>query len=158
MPLKSFASRVRVADGRALPFGDGEFAIGFSNAVIEHVGSRDQQRLFVAELVRTCRRVFIATPNAGFPIDPHTLLPVVHWLPRRYRDWILRHLGQAVWADESMLNPVGARDLGRLCPAGARARLIRQRVAGLTTVLIAVGSIDHNESGNDVTVDPSPSE
>jgi hypothetical protein len=82
------------ADGRSLPFADGAFSIGFSNAVVEHVGSREDQRRFVAEMVRTCRRVFIATPDAGFPLDPHTLLPFIHWLPRRYRDPLLRRFGQ----------------------------------------------------------------
>jgi hypothetical protein len=125
-----------------LPFEDDAFAIGFSNAVVEHVGTRDDQRRFVAELVRTCRRTFIATPNAGFPLDPHTLLPFVHWLPRRARDRVLRRLGQGRWADELELNPLGARDLLALFPAGTPVRLVRQRVAGLTTVLIAVAGED----------------
>ena len=37
---------------------------------------------FVAELCRVARRVFVTTPNRWFPLDPHTLLPFVHWLPR----------------------------------------------------------------------------
>ena len=45
--------RVVVADGRSLPFEANSFDIGFSNAVIEHVGSRDEQRRFIEELVRT---------------------------------------------------------------------------------------------------------
>src|SRR5947207_9472258 len=60
------------ADGRRLPFGDGQFDIAFSNAVVEHVGGgRDGQRAFVGELCRVARRVFVTTPNRWFPPDPH---------------------------------------------------------------------------------------
>ena len=134
------------ADGRDLPFADGTFDIGFSNAVVEHVGSREDQRLFVAEMVRTCRRSFIATPNAGFPIDPHTLVPFVHWLPRRQRDRLLRALGQGRWAGEDALHPLRARDLLGLYPAGTSVRLVRQRVIGMTTVLIAIAGPDGDGS------------
>ncbi len=72
------------ADGRLLPFGDGEFDIAFSNAVVEHVGGREDQRAFVHEVCRVARGTFVTTPNCWFPIEVHTLLPVVHWLPRRY--------------------------------------------------------------------------
>lgn len=129
---------VVVADGRALPFGDGEFDIGFSNAVIEHVGSREQQRRFAAELSRTCRRVFLCTPNRAFPVDPHTLLPFVHWLPRQWWNAVLRWTGNAQWASEQTLNPLSARDLAALFPAGVRVRIERQRMVGLTSVLIAI--------------------
>src|SRR5881275_2373029 len=77
--------RVRAvrADGRDLPFADGEFDVGFSNAVVEHVaGGRGGQRAFLHELCRVSRRVFVTTPNRWFPIEVHTLLPLVHWLPR----------------------------------------------------------------------------
>jgi SAM-dependent methyltransferase len=126
------------ADARALPFADRTFEIGFSNAVIEHVGNRAEQRRFVAEIVRTCRRAFIATPNARFPIDPHTLLPFVHWLPRTIRHPLLRWSGNAKWASEEALNPLDARQLKSLFPAGSRVRIVPQRLLGLTTVLIAI--------------------
>ncbi len=128
------------ADGRHLPFADHAFDIGFSNAVIEHVGGIDEQRAFVAEMVRTCRRVFIATPNAWFPIDPHTLLPFVHWLPRRIRHPVLRSTGNARWASEGALRPVGTSELKAFFPPGSRVRIVRQRLLGLTTVLIAIAA------------------
>ena len=87
-PLENFAAafpQVRhvVADGRSLPFADGEFDVAFSNAVVEHVGGRADQVAFVHELCRVATRVFVTTPNRWFPVEVHTLLPVAHWLPRR---------------------------------------------------------------------------
>jgi SAM-dependent methyltransferase len=70
------------ADGRRLPFADGEFDIAFSNAVVEHVGDREAQRAFVQEVCRVARCVFVTTPNRWFPVEVHTLWPFVHWLPR----------------------------------------------------------------------------
>src|ERR1043166_5968787 len=82
------------ADGRDLPFGDGTFELGFSNAVVEHVaGGREEQRRFVHELCRVAGRVFVTTPNRFFPIEVHTLVPFAHWLPRRPRDRVLRARG-----------------------------------------------------------------
>jgi SAM-dependent methyltransferase len=66
---------------RALPFADGEFDVVFSNAVIEHVGGPERQRQMVSEALRVGRRVFITTPNRRFPVEVHTRLPLVHWLP-----------------------------------------------------------------------------
>lgn len=142
-PVPAFAAafpdvRVVEADGRRLPFPDGVFGIGFSNAVVEHVGGRDDQRRFVAEMVRTCRRTFISTPNRGFPVDPHTLIPFAHWLPRRLWYATLRVTRNGRWANEQVLNPLNGRELLGLFPAGVHVRIERQRVLGLTSVLIAV--------------------
>ena len=68
-------------DACALPFADESFDVVFSNAVIEHVGDVERQRLFVGEALRVGRRVFLTTPNRWFPIEVHTRLPLVHWLP-----------------------------------------------------------------------------
>ena len=121
--------RVVQADGRALPFGDAEFDIAFSNAVVEHVdGGRDGQRRFVAELCRVARRVFVTTPNRWFPVDPHTLLPLVHWLPaHEVRDRLLRARGF-----DDVLDPLGPRALAGLFPYP-----VRVINSGLT--LVAVG-------------------
>jgi hypothetical protein len=123
--------RVRAvhADGRRLPFADGEFDLGFSNAVVEHVaGGRSGQRQFVGELCRVARRVFVTTPNRWFPLDPHTLLPFVHWLPPGpLRERLLRARGF-----DDVLDPLGPTELASLFPYPVR--IINR---GLT--LVAVG-------------------
>jgi SAM-dependent methyltransferase len=142
-PMPSFADhfpqiRFVEADGRALPFPDGSFDIGFSNAVVEHVGSREQQAQFVSELLRVSRRVFISTPNRRHPIDPHTLLPFAHWLPRPRWEWVLRRTNNAQWIGVGRLNPLSEREFLAMFPAASRPRLLRQRLLGLTSVLVVV--------------------
>jgi hypothetical protein len=66
-------------DGKHFPFEDRAFDIVHSNAVIEHVGSREAQRQFLSELRRVARSGMITTPNKYFPIETHTLLPLLHW-------------------------------------------------------------------------------
>jgi SAM-dependent methyltransferase len=102
------------ADGRDLPFADREFDIAFSNAVVEHVGGQDAQRAFVGELCRVAGRVFVTTPNRWFPIDVHSLVPVVHWLPRDAQNSILRRLGKEEIA------PLGPRQFRALFPIPVR--------------------------------------
>jgi SAM-dependent methyltransferase len=132
-PLERFAAafpRVRVvqADGRALPFADGAFDVGFSNAVVEHVGGgRAGQRRFVHELCRVARRVFVTTPNAFFPLEVHTLLPFAHWLPPPARGRVLRVAGF-----DDVLEPLGPRAFASLFP-------YRVRVLNRGMTLVAVG-------------------
>ncbi len=105
--------RVVRSDGRELPFADGAFDLAFSNAVVEHVdGGREGQRRFVRELCRVARQVFVTTPNRLFPLDPHTLLPFVHWLPQGpVRERLLRARGF-----DDVLDPLGPSALAGLFP------------------------------------------
>jgi SAM-dependent methyltransferase len=104
-------------DACALPFADKSFDVVFSNAVIEHVGDIDRQRLFVAEALRVGRRVFLTTPNRWFPIEVHTMLPLVHWLPRGASDRAYDLAGKG-WARENHL--LGSGDLQGLFPGPVR--------------------------------------
>jgi SAM-dependent methyltransferase len=122
------AVRAVQADGRALPFADGEFELGFSNAVIEHVdGGRAGQRQFVHELARVARRVFVTTPNQFFPLEVHTLLPFAHWLPPSLRERAVRARGF-----DATLDLLGPGELASLFPYSVR-------VLNRGMTLIAVG-------------------
>jgi SAM-dependent methyltransferase len=98
-------------DALELPFEDRSFDVVFSNAVIEHVGGADEQRRFVAEALRVAPRAFVTTPNRWFPIEVHTRLPLVHWLP----DTISHRAYDLVrkpWAKRNrLLGPGAFRDL-----------------------------------------------
>jgi SAM-dependent methyltransferase len=130
VPLPRFAEqfpmiRSVTADGRELPFADDAFDIAFSNAVIEHVGGRDDQRRFVHELCRVAKRVFISTPNRWFPVETHTLLPFAHWLPHGARNSLFGAVGQSRWAD---LNLLSGRQLVELFPDPARVQVVESRI------------------------------
>jgi hypothetical protein len=100
------------ADGLNLPFRDASYDFVHSAAVIEHVGSRDRQAAFLRELWRVARRgLFVTTPNRWFPIEVHTVLPLVHYLPPRLFRKLLTNLGQPFFADEANLNLLSRRDL-----------------------------------------------
>lgn len=80
-----------VGDGTRMQFADQEFDIVFSNSVIEHLGTAEQQRAFAREVERVGKSYWIQTPAYEFPVEPHFFTPFVHWLPKRVRRHLLRN-------------------------------------------------------------------
>ena len=109
---------VQIVPHERLPFSDGQFDVAYSNAVVEHTGSRANQRAFLAELCRVARRVFVAVPNRLFPLEQHTGLPLLNYLPLPIFRALLRQTKFAHWAAEENLNPVFAGEFQRLFPPG----------------------------------------
>jgi len=133
-----------IADGRSLPFADRSFDIVYSNAVLEHVGTRYDQLLFLREICRVAgRAVFVATPSRAFPVDSHTLIPFAHWGPPSVRAAVYGPLGRGSWADIHKLNMLWASELEDLAGRATRApcEVRRQRVAGLTSNLVLVAHL-----------------
>ena len=121
------------ADATSLPFGDDEFAIAYSNSVVEHLPP-EARAAYAREVQRVAARWFVQTPNRWFPIEPHALLPCVHWLPRPLgrRLWRLGVSGDPY--DEVRL--LGPRELRSLFPD---AVIVRERIGPFTKSLVAVG-------------------
>ena len=83
-----------------------------SNATIEHVGSHKNQLRFIKECLRISKKyVFIQTPNKFFPIDFHTLLPIIHWLPKKIHRKILKTIRLNIYSLEKNLNLLRLKDL-----------------------------------------------
>jgi SAM-dependent methyltransferase len=101
-------------DGRIFPFGDKAFDIGWSNAVLEHVGDEEKQCLFLKELSRTCKCLYFTTPNRFFPFEVHTRLPLLHWLPKKIFDKLLLTFTSKGWATGDAMHLLSCRKLKKI--------------------------------------------
>lgn len=124
------------ADGANLPFPDKSFDLVLSFAVLEHVGNRKQQQAFVHELCRVGRICYITTPNRWYPVEFHTVLPLIHWLPPNLHRRILQWLGKSFWAKEAHLNLLSHREMLELLPGGVRVETHHNKLFGLTSNLV----------------------
>jgi SAM-dependent methyltransferase len=93
---------VRADAAEGLPFADGEFDLVYCSSVIEHVPPA-RREAFAAEVRRVGRGWFVQTPAASFPIEPHSLLPGAHWLPRPLRRAYWRLGAAGGWEEISLL-------------------------------------------------------
>jgi SAM-dependent methyltransferase len=100
-----------IYDGKRFPFSDNTFDICWSNAVIEHVGDKERQVLFLKEIYRVGKKVFITTPNRFFPVEIHTRVPALHWfLPKKWFDTFLI-LIKKKWATGDYMNLLSLNEL-----------------------------------------------
>lgn len=128
------------ADLRSIPLPDGHFDAAICNAVVEHAGVREQQKRLIYEVCRVSKCVMVTTPNAGFPVDPHTFVPFAHWLPEPYYRAVLRALGHGAFADIEVLNPLRASEFLALFPPSRKNRLVKVGFPLLPTNLVCISS------------------
>ena len=104
---------IACARGERMPFAASTFDLVLSHEVIEHVLD---DRAAIAEIVRVLKpggRLALFTPNRGYPFETHGVyfrnryrfgnIPLVNYLPRRWRDKLAPHV-----------RAYSARDLNRL--------------------------------------------
>lgn len=83
-----------------------------SNATIEHVGSTKNQIKMCKNIINLAKRYFIIiTPNRLHPLEFHTKIPLLHWMPKKIHRKILKFLGHKFLAKEENLNLLTKKDL-----------------------------------------------
>jgi SAM-dependent methyltransferase len=145
---------VSIPESGRLPFDDRFFDIVYCSSVIEHVTLpksevweqtsgehfRDvavqHQRSFAEEIRRLGKRFYVQTPNKWFPVESHTWLPFVGYLPRRFLVPVLRFTN-AFWVKRTSpdwhLLSVG--DMKSMFPD---ANIRKERLLGLTKSIMAI--------------------
>jgi hypothetical protein len=128
-------------DATRLPFEDRSYDIAFSNSVIEHVGTWQEQQAFASEARRTAHRLWIQTPARSFPIEAHLLAPYIQYLPKRTQHRLAR------WTPRGILQPelvheivdevrlLTYREMRQLFPD---CLILKERVFGITKSYIAI--------------------
>ena len=140
-----------------LPFADQEFDIVFCSSVIEHVtgpkeeaialfkrdgqafreSAKEHQRRFAAEIGRIGKRYFVQTPYRFFPVEVHSWLPLLGYLPTHLQ-WAVMKITNSFWPrrdshpDWSLLT---CDEMQRLFP---EADIHRERFFGITKSVIAI--------------------
>ena len=135
--IKSFV----IGDGLRTDYKDMSFDIIHSNATIEHVGSLENQIAFIQEASRIAKKyVFIQTPNRFYPIDFHTNLPLIHWLPKKIHRKILRFIGLSFYSLEENLNLLSEKNLIDICTKLKlkNFKIIRHKLFFITSNLILI--------------------
>jgi hypothetical protein len=104
--------------------------------VIEHVGNRAAQRRFLEEILRVGRCAFVTTPNRWYPVDLHTVIPLVHWLPAAIHRPIYRFLGFEFFSKEENLNLLDRSALRGLVSNQDGIEISHHRFLGLPSNLL----------------------
>lgn len=149
---------------------DGErFDLVYSNSVIEHVGGHTRRIALANSVRRFADRYWVQTPYRFFPVEQHTLVPLMQFLPVAARSRIVRiwPLGNVRQTYKGSPQTAGGRERYQLDSEPQRlrdvsiyhatrnvlsiellsvtemqflfcdAKIIRERLAGLTKSIIA---------------------
>jgi Methyltransferase domain len=130
-------------------FGDCSIDIVFSNSLIEHLFTFENQRRMASEVQRVGKAYWIQTPNYWFPVEPHFHFVGWQWLPVAARTSILQR--RACGWRGPCPDPSGARRLveeirlltrSELQTLFPHAKIIAERFGGFVKSWTAVAGFN----------------
>ena len=130
---------IRVKPDARLPFADKEFDLVFSNAVLEHVGDAERRERFISEICRVGGKYFISVPYRWFPVEHHTGIPLLHYLPGPVYRKLLKALGVDYWSKEENLDFFDIKQMNRLFEKYGDHKVKGIYLCGMPTNLAAYG-------------------
>jgi hypothetical protein len=138
-----------LGDARSIQAEEDAYDIVFSNSVIEHVGTYEDQLQMAKEVRRVGKRYFIQTPNKYFPLEQHFLFPFFQFFPISLRTLLVQNFNlswypktpdaaQARHLIESF-RLLSKKEFSRLFPDGA---IYEEKILGFTKSFVAYGGWD----------------
>lgn len=118
--------RTLVGNGCDLAFSDRSYDILFSNSVIEHVGTWEDQQDFAREARRVGQALWIQTPAYECPLEPHYVGFYIHHLPKKWQlklvrwvtlwGWLHRPTKEQVAAEVNSIRLLTRKEMETLFP------------------------------------------
>lgn len=134
-------------DGTSLAYADNAFDIAYSNSVIEHLCSWENQIRFANEVRRIAKNVWVQTPARSFFVEPHLITPFIHFLPKAWQRRLLRNF--TVWGlvtrpsrseVDQFLDEVRLLSLKEMQALFPQCHIFKERFLFFTKAYIAVRS------------------
>jgi len=129
-------------------FANKSFDVVFSNSVIEHLTTFENQKKMADEIKRVGKRYWVQTPNFYFPIEQHFLCPFYHWLPIRTRIWLIQNFNLGWYKREqdykvayelvTSIRLLKYKEIKTLFP---EAKIYKERFLGLVKSYIAYSGL-----------------
>ena len=115
-----------------------------SSATIEHVGSFENQKKMIENIIGLTNKIFfITTPYRFYPIDFHTKIPIIHMLPKKIHRSILNILKLDDFAKEENLNLLDITDIKELLKSinsrNFKIKILNVKLFGIISNLIIYG-------------------
>lgn len=134
-------SRIISYDGKTIPFEANSFDLVLCNSVFEHVPVAERPGL-AAEIRRVGRAYVVQTPAYAFPIEPHLVMPIAHWLPRPVGRFLSQYTPLAIFNSKQyaidMFDEVyllNRREVEQLFPESS---IVSERFAGVVKSYTAI--------------------
>ena len=125
---------------------DASFDVVFSNSVIEHVGTYQDQIQMAKEVRRVGKRYFVQTPNKYFPLEPHFLFPLFQFLPINIRVLLLQNF-KLGWFSKTpdkvkareIVESIRLLDKREFISLFPNAELYEEKIFGMTKSFVVYG-------------------
>jgi hypothetical protein len=127
-------------------YADKSVDLVFSNSVIEHLYTFDNQRKMAAEIMRVGRFYFVQTPNRHFFLEPHYAVPFIQYIPTNMALWLLtktkisrlqRWTHEAAFQYLEEIRLITLKEYRQLFP---KAQIYKERFLGMSKSFIAHNS------------------
>lgn len=129
----------QIGNATSMPeFETDSFDLIFSNSVIEHLYTWENQQKMADEIQRVGKKYFVQTPNKYFPIEAHYALPFAQFWPKSLLRNILIHTPLSrfqKWSPEDAqqyldeIRLLDEREMKTLFPKGS---VLNEKVLGMT--------------------------